>query len=277
MVNFHTNAALQMDKALLPHPAIGKIYKVFEQSDEQLNLSRLNLKLKDQCGEEFYLQSYSGENLLSLPRSTLLSLARCYAEVFNKSWGENWTTESALEEINSCIHCEENYLPVMSILFREDAVVGFSWGFIMDATALTENSAPFSSSGLKRHESVTVAKYWLDQVAHCDKLISIRELGVLKEYRNDKTPFLCLPIFNKAQAMGCKAAFLRTKVTSKAFKWSLGIGFVPIQLFMVDGLLLMHGSVKYAAEIFAGMIDATKKRKSQHSIISNIKRYLCQY
>lgn len=274
MVNVHANTALQYEHPIPPAPTI---YKVFEQSDEQLNLARLNLKLQDQCGEDFTLQSYAGDALLNLPQSTLLSLAQCYAEVFNESWGEDWTVESALEEIHSCIECSMDYLPVMSLLFHQERVVGFSWGFIMDAAAVTETSAPFSSSSLKRHESVVVAKYWLDQVARCNKLISIRELGVLKEFRNDKTPFLCLPIFNRAESMGCKAAFLRTKVTSKAFKWSLGIGFVPIQLFMVNDLLLMHGSVKYAAEIFSGMIDEAKKRKSQHSIITNIKRYLCQY
>src|SRR5690606_11288391 len=135
----------------------------------------------------------------------LLSLAACYAEVFNESWGEDWTIASALKEIQSCINCHEDYLPVMSLLFREERVIGFSWGFIMDASSLTEDSQPFSSSSFKRHESVTVARYWLEQVARCGKLISVRELGVLQEYRNDKTPYLCLPIFEKAEAEGCKA------------------------------------------------------------------------
>ena len=70
-------------------------------------------------------------------------------------------------------------------------------------------------------------------------------------------------------------AFFRTRISSKAFKWSLGVGFVPLQLFMVDGLLLMKGSVKYAMELLYGSIDQMKKRKSQVEIIGNIKRYLC--
>jgi hypothetical protein len=276
MSHYQSSAALQIQQEV--HPAsIGMLFKVFEQSEDQLYVAKLNQKLHAQCGEDFVLQFYAGDQLQNLPRSTLMSLARCYANVFNESWGEDWTTESALAEIESCINCDPDYLPIMSLLFHEDEVVGFSWGFIMDSSTLIDGSAPFSQSGLKRHESVQVAKYWMDHISNCDKLISIRELGVFKEYRNDKTPFLCLPIFNKAETQGCKVAFLRTKVTSKAFKLSLGIGLVPIQLFMVDGLLLMHGSVKYAAEIFSGMIDAAKKRRTQQNMFSNIKRYLCQY
>ena len=45
---------------------------------------------------------------------------------------------------------------------------------------------------------------------------------------------------------------------------------------MVDGLLLMKGSVKYAMNLLYGSINETEKRKSQVEIIGNIKRYLCE-
>lgn len=275
MSRFQASTALHYEPSV--HPAnIGHLFKVFEQSEEQAQLARLNLKLQKQCGEEFYLQFFTGAQLENIPRSTLLSAAQCYAEVFNESWGEDWTVESALAEINGFINCDPRYTPVMSLLFNEDRVIGFSWGFIMDTDALTSDSAPFSNSPLKRHECIEVARYWVDKVSKQQRLISIRELGVLKEFRQDKTPFLMLPIFQKAKDMECNVAFLRTKITSKAFKWSLGIGFVPLQLLMVDGLLLMKGSVKYAFEIFAGSIDETRKRKTQVELIGNIRRYLCE-
>jgi hypothetical protein len=275
MSHYQASTALQYEP--LVHPAnVGYLFKVFEQSEDQLLVAKLNVKLQKQCGEEFYLQSFSGEQLERLPKSTLISVAKCYAEVFNESWAEDWTVESALNEIKSFINCDSRYMPVMSLLFKEEDVVGFSWGFIMDTESLTDGSAPFSNSPLKRHESVEVVRYWLDTVSKHSRLISVRELGVLKEYRQDKTPFLMLPIFEKARSLDCNVAFLRTKITSKAFKWSLGIGFVPLQLFMIDGLLLMKGSVKYAIEILNGSIDEAKKRKSQVELISNIKRYLCE-
>ena len=274
MSHYQSSAALQIQQEV--HPAsIGMLFKVFEQSEDQLKVARLNLKLQQQFGDDLYLQCYSGDQLFRLPKSTLHSLADCYAEVFNESWGEDCTRESALEEIHSCMDCDPDYTPVMSILFRDEKVIGFCWGFIMDAASLTDESAPFSSSDLKRHESVNVARYWLNDVSKKSRFISIRELGVIREYRQDKTPYLTLPIFEKARATECNVAFFRTRISSKAFKWSLGVGFVPLQLFMVDGLLLMKGSVKYAMELLYGSIDQMKKRKCQVEIIGNIKRYMC--
>ena len=275
MSRYQATTALQYEPSV--HPAnIAHLFKVFEQSEEQVQLARLNLKLQKQSGEDFCIQFFCGEQLANVPRSTLLSAARCYAEVFNESWGENWTQESALAEINSFINCDPRYMPVMSLLFQDERVIGFSWGFIMDAASLTAESAPFSCSALKRHESIEIARYWMDAVSKHHKLLSIRELGVIKEFRQEKGPYLTMPIFEKAKSVDCNVAFFRTKISSKAFKWSLGVGFVPLQLFMVDGLLLMKGSIKYALNLLHRSLDDSERRKSQAEIIGNIKRYLCE-
>jgi hypothetical protein len=275
MSHFLGNPVLHYKPQL--HPAsVGALFGALEQSEDQQVLARLNLKLQEQCGEEFSLQFFSGAQLEHIPQSTLLSLAQCYAEVFNESWGEDWTIESALEEIRRCINSDPAYTSVMSLLFREERVVGFSWGFLMDTDSLTETSAPFSCSELKRHESVEVARYWLTNVSKKNRLLSIRELGVIKEYRLDKAPFLTLPLFEKAKSVDCQVVFFRTKISSKAFKWSLGVGFVPLQLFMVDGLLLMKGSVKYAMSLLYSSFEQATKRKSQAEIIGNIRRYMCE-
>ncbi|MAM69783.1 MAG: hypothetical protein CMP91_01385 [Gammaproteobacteria bacterium] len=277
MARFYDSTAVNYDGAVDSVGKFNYIFKAFEQSEDDLIVSKLNTRLKEQCGAEFDLKFYAGAQLKEMPDEIIQSLANCYAQVFNESWGESWTTESAVAEVKNCINCEEGYMPLMSLLFREGEVVGFSWAFVLEKDSLENDSKPFSSSELQRHECIKVARYWLDAVAKKQKLISIRELGVLKEYRHDKTPYLCLPIFEKAKSLKCTVAFLRTKVTSKAFKWSLGIGLVPIQLFMVDDLLLMHGSIRYATEIFNGLIDRVTKKKSQYKVICNIKRYLCQY
>ena len=60
------------------------------------------------------------------------------------------------------------------MLFKEEDVVGFCWGFVMETDSLTEDSTPFSSSNFKRHESVSVAKYWLDSVGRKNRLVSMR-------------------------------------------------------------------------------------------------------
>jgi hypothetical protein len=256
-----------------PSPAL--FFRDYEQHEDHLLMARLNMKLQNQFGEDFNVQCYAGSQLDRIPRSTLLSLAQCYAEVFNESWGEDWTLESALREINNCINCDPAYLPIMTILFKEERVIGFSWAYLLDTDVLVPGSSPFSNSKVKRHESVEVARYWMDTVSSKSRLVSIRELGVIKEYRQDKTPFLTLPIFEKVSAQDCNVAFFRTKLSSKAFKWSLGVGFVPLQLCMVDELLLMRGNVRYAMSLLYGSIDAAIKRKTQAEIIGNIRRYMC--
>ncbi len=274
MSHFQGNTAFRVEPAFIPKN-VAALMQVREPSSEFVMLVRLNDKLQKQCGDEYSVQCWSGDQLHRIQTSTLRSLARCYAEVFNESWGENWTEATAMAEVQKCLDAPPGYMPVVTMLFRGEDVVGFCWAFIMETDALTEESAPFSSSSIKRHESVNVARYWLDSVGRKNTLVSIRELGVIKEHRQDKTPFLLLPILEKAKAMDCNVAFFRTKTTSKAFKWGLGIGFVPLQLFMVDDLLLMKGNVKYAMNVLYGSLDEGKKRQSQHEIIGNIKRYLC--
>ncbi len=275
MSHFLGNTALNVQPMYRP-ARVGELFKpLVEPSNNFSVLARLNEKLQKQCGEEFSVQCWSGEQTQRIPRSTLQSLARCYAEVFNESWGEDWTPESAMVEVRKCIDAPPGYTPVLTMLFKEEEVVGFCWAFVMETDALTEDSTPFSSSSLKRHESINVARYWLDSVGRKSRLISMRELGVLKAYRQDKAPYLNIPIFERAKYMDCNVAFLRTKITSRVFKWGLGVGFVPLQLFMVDDLLLMKGNVKYALNVLYNSIDDTQKRQTQHEIIGNIKRYLC--
>jgi hypothetical protein len=274
MSRLQASTAIPFD-ALRHVPSPAHLFRDYEQTEDHLLMARPNMKLQNQFGEDFFVQCYAGSQLDRIPRSTLLSLAQCYADVFNESWGEDWTLDSALREINNCINCDPMYMPIMTMLFKEDRVIGFSWAYMLDVKALTPGSAPFSNSKVKRHESVEVARYWMDTVSRKNRLISIRELGVIKEYRNDKAPYLTLPIFEKASAQDCNVAFFRTKLSSTAFKWSLGVGFVPLQLFMVDELLLMRGNVRYATQLLYRTFDSKVKRTAQMEIIDNIKRYMC--
>jgi hypothetical protein len=277
MTHFLGNAVLNV-QPMRQHPTrVGDLFKAAQEPQAGMFsvIARLNERLQKQAGEDFSVQCWSGEQTLRIPNSILRSLARCYAEVFNESWGEDWTEETAMVEVRKCIDSPPGYTPIITMLFKEEAVVGFCWAFVMETDTLTDKSEPFSSSNFKRHESISVAKYWLESVGHKNRLISMRELGVLKAYRQDKAPYLNIPIFEKAFAMDCNVAFLRTKTSSRVFKWGLGVGFVPLQLFMVDDLLLMKGNVKYALGLLYKTIDEENKRASQHEIISNIKRYLC--
>lgn len=255
-------------------PRVNHLYTAFEQSEDELRISKLNKTLAEQAGLDFQLKFYFGNEVSMIDEDVIYSLAECYRDVFNESWGENWTTRSALEEIKSCLQPELDRTPILTLLFRQERVIGFCWGFVVESEDLSANNSPFSSSKLKRHESIDIARYWLENVGKKSKFVTMRELGVIKEYRNDKAAFLSLPLFQKACDCECKVIFVRTKISSKAFKWGLGIGLVPLQFFMMDGLLLMQGSLNYAVSVLSGLLEGSK-RKSQHAILSNINRYLC--
>ncbi len=256
-------------------PKVNHLYTAFEQSEDELRLSKLNQSLKEQAGLDFNIQFYFGNQVYTIDEEILVSLAECYREVFNESWGENWTVQSALEEIKSSLIPDIERTPILSLLFKQDKVVGFCWGFVVDSENLCCESSPFSSSQLKRLESVDIAKYWLDSVGKKNKFVTMRELGVLKEYRSEKAPFLSLPLFEKAKECDCNVVFVRTKLKSKAFQWALGIGLVPLQFFKVDDLLLMQGSLKYAVNVLKCLLEGNK-RKGQHMLVENINRYFCR-
>ncbi len=255
-------------------PRVNHLYTAFEQSEDELRINKLNQTLAKTAGADFKIEFYYGSQVANLDEHILTNIAECYRDVFNESWGENWTKHSALAEIKSCLQPDPDRTPILTLLFKEERVIGFCWGFVVDTDCLQGKKSPFSSSKLKRHESIDIAKYWLDMVGKKDKFVTMRELGVIKEYRQDKAPFLSLPLFEKAKDLECQVIFVRTKLSSKAFKWGLGIGLVPLQFFMVDGLLLMQGSLKYAVTVLSGLLEGNK-RKSQHMILSNISRYFC--
>jgi hypothetical protein len=274
MPYFRNNAVENLPDVGGFRPRVNHLYTAFEQSEDELRIAKLNKTLAEQAGLDFNLKFYFGDQVSMLDEDVIYSLAECYRDVFNESWGENWTVNSAMEEIKSCLKADIEKMPILTLLFKQEKVIGFCWGFVVESGDLNVVNSPFSSSQLKRHESVDIAKYWLESVGKKSKFVTMRELGVIKEYRNDKAPYLSLPLFEKAKDFDCKVIFVRTKISSKAFKWGLGIGLVPLQFFMVDGLLLMQGSLNYAVSVLSGLLEGSK-RKSQHAILSNINRYLC--
>ena len=108
------------------------------------------------------------------------------------------------------------------------------------------------------------------------KLFLFRELGVLKPYRREVTPYLCFPLFQQASINNYDVALLSTNLSSQVFKWGLGIGLFPLHFFMIDKLILMGGSVKYAAGVFEELIRGNLNKTSYGDVTENINRYLCK-
>ena len=98
----------------------------------------------------------------------------------------------------------------------------------------------------------------------------------MKPYRREVMPFLSFPLFTEALINGYEIMLLSTSLSCQGFKWALGMGLFPVHYFMIDKLLLMCGSVKYAATVFESMVKGKRQRESHEKITDNINRYLCK-
>jgi len=229
-----------------------------------LNLSRLNKLLSRLAGSEFRIALYVGEEVSQLDDATLTAMAECYAKLARERWYENWTMESAREELVKSFKEDEDKINLISLVFKGDVVIGFCWAFIISANNPGNLATHFSSSKLNNKDNLDATRDWLAQAGNKQKLLSIRELVVLKQYPKIRSPLLCSPVFSKALSFKCRHIFLRTPVNSEALKWSLGIGFIPEHYFVVNQLLLMLGNLEHTVkdyefrilDFFAGQLTA---------------------
>jgi len=215
----------------------------YARKSSTLELSRLNRMLSRFAGSEFHIEVFAGEEVSSMNDSTLHAMAQCYARLAREKWYENWSVESATEELKNYFQANEERINLVSLVYKGDEVVGLCWAFIFSASNPGNLSAHFSSSKLSNRENLEATRNWIGQVGGKEKLVSIRELGVLGQYRKIRAPLLCAPVYARAREFNCKYIFLRTPVNSKSLKWSLGIGFVPEHYFVVNQMLLMLGNL----------------------------------
>lgn len=251
------------------------IYKVFEQSAEQQQLALLNRTVREKLGEDYELKTYCGEEVLDISEATFDALAICYKTVFNESWGESWTEASAKQEIKDSLRWDPERIPLLSLLYKGQDIIGFCWVLLLDKQALSvDRDMPWELSDAEKANGMAISGYWMEEVVKKDKIMFIKELGALKEHRQKVSPFLSIPLFERAVKLGYDVAFLWTNVYSKAFKWGLGVGFSPVHFFITNNLLLMYGSVKGSLDTLKAVVDASFSKQSQYFMIKNINKYL---
>lgn len=233
-------------------------------SQAALDLSRLNKLLSRLAGSEFRIALHVGEEVSQLDDATLTAIAECYARLAREKWYENWTIESARDELVKNLKEDEDKINLISLVYRGDAVIGFCWAFIISANNPGNLATHFSSSKLNNKDNLDATRNWLAQAGNKEKLLSIRELGILKQYTKVRSPLLCAPVFSKALSFKCRYIFLRTPANSEALKLSLGIGFIPEHYFVVNQMLLMLGNLEHTVkdyefrilDYFAGQLTA---------------------
>lgn len=235
----------------------------------------LNKSVKEKLGQDYQLKTWFGDEVKAINEETMDELATCYMTVFNESWGESWTLSSAKSEIRDSLRGEPGRTPLLSLLFKDNAIIGFCWVLLMQKDTLTkERDMPWELTDAEKETGMTISNYWLDEVVGKDRIMFIKELGALKEHRQKVTPFLAIPLFERALKMGYDVAFLWTNVYSKAFKWGLGVGLSPVHFFITNNLLLMYGSVKGSLESVRTVVEGSFSRQSHYPMIRNINKYL---
>src|SRR5690606_41441136 len=112
-----------------------KVYKVFEQSEEQHQLSLLNKTVREKLGEDFALKTYYGEEVLNISEETFDALAVCYKTVFNESLGESWTNASAKSEIKDSLRWDPDRIHLLSLLYKGYDIIGICLVSLRDREA----------------------------------------------------------------------------------------------------------------------------------------------
>jgi len=220
------------------------------RNSSTLDLTRLNRMLSCLAGSEFRIEVFAGEEVAQLDGKTLDAIAECYAKLAREKWYENWDADSAREALQNFFQADAKRINLVSVVWRGDTVVGLCWAFIFSAANPGNLAAHFSSSKLNNRDNLEATRDWIAQVGGRENLVSIRELGVLSQYRKIRSPLLCSPVFARAREFNCKYIFLRTPVSSQSLKWSLGIGFVPVHYFVVNQMLLMLGDLEHTVRAY---------------------------
>lgn len=242
---------------------------------EQSSTGMLNEMIKEKLGEDYQLKTYFGDEVTGMNEATVDDLAECYMNVFNESWGESWTHSSAKSEITHSLRNDPDRIPLISLLYKGDAIIGFCWVLLMNKAAMSkEHDMPWELSESEKDSGMTISNYWLTEVVKKDRIMFIKELGVLKEFRQVVSPFLSIPILERSAQMGYDVGFLWTNVNSKAFKWGLGVGYSPVHFFITNNLLLMYGSVQGSLKAMRNVVEASFSKQSQYYMINNINKYL---
>ncbi len=245
------------------------------QVSNQSSTAMLNDMIKEKLGEDYQLKTYFGDEVAHISEATINDLAHCYMNVFNESWGESWTLSSAKSEITHSLRSDPDRIPLISLLYKGEAIIGFCWVLLMHKSAMSkEHDMPWELSDPEKTNGMSISHYWLSEVVKKDRIMFIKELGVLKEFRQVVSPFLSIPILERSAQMGYDVGFLWTNVNSKAFKWGLGVGYSPVHFFITNNLLLMYGSVQGSLKAMRNVVEASFSKQSQYYMINNINKYL---
>jgi len=206
----------------------------------------------------------------------VMSIARCYMDVFNRSWQEDWTIEKAFAEVSQALLPQPGRFALLSLLRRDDTVLGFAWGVVSELNAVYAGDMPFILPDDKKADALKTVRHWFGLAGH-DRLLVYRELGILPEYRNYGrygAAALSLPIMEKAVSLGLKALLYWTNTGNPSFKQGIGFGWHPIAFYPAEDRVIMTGAIAPLIECLKGVV--AKDRSVMRLMRSNRSLYWCE-
>lgn len=101
---------------------------------------QVNISLESKLDSTWWVRAYQQSELDIMSETQLTEVADCYRDIFNESWDENWTTETALDEIRDIFQGHhEGRTPIAVLLYKDGRVSGFSWGLVTTVEYLIAN------------------------------------------------------------------------------------------------------------------------------------------
>jgi hypothetical protein len=262
-------AALDRNKVVLKAEELA-----FGQSFRPFNSRYFDVPRRAIPGTAFSLSVLNQNYLNTITEYEKEKIAECYVEVFNESWLEAWTIKDAITEIDKSFN--PNRDNIATLLWKGSDIIGFCWATTTEVSELNPDvDMPYTlNEDLKKH-GISVAKYWVSDVAKKTKVLFLREIGLIKQFRNNLAPWICLPIFEYGLNHNVDVSLYWTNIHSGAFKWGLGVGWTPIHFFLNDDLVLMQGNL-FSAVSTAQLLTKSKDRTAYRNLNSKINHYLCK-
>lgn len=221
------------------------------------------------------VKTYIGEEIDLFSQSFLIKIAKCYRDIYNESWKESWNIKSALNEIKIAFKHFESRLPVVSIVFDKEKVVGFAWGKICRKTnIILEYDMPFPLLYNEKKEGYDRIIYWLEKVNKTDLIFNYKEFGILKQYRDRLAAYLTYDVLKVVLDYECNKIFLWTNINSNAFNYSLGLSWYPIHYFIKNDLVLFAGDIRYSIKIVENICEKNANSESYNELFQNLGKYL---
>ena len=220
----------------------------------------------------FYTKTFYGNVLEQIEESELIEAAKCFKEIFNNPedvWKEDWTLGGALNELEKPLKQTEHRFPIFTLLKKNNKIIGFGLGVAMDVDYIVLDDMPHSLDTKRKYRALRNVKYHIKTVRRQKKILDIREIGVLRDYRKLWVPNILLPISEKALKLECNGAFFWTMPESKIFEYAIGVNWQSIHTLKRKNAVVMYGATSQIYKFSLGLSQKETRRETFRELIKN--------